>query len=133
MYTSDDPQGRQTALRLAARYLAVSLFCAFFGAVYEAFSHGVYSYFMLYAFAFPLVGGTAVFLALARGRGRMPSAPVRQLYHGGVASLTLGSLMRGVLEIYGTTNALVSAYWYAGGALCLTAVLLCAAGSRRRP
>jgi hypothetical protein len=37
--------------------LAATLFFAFFGAVYEAFGHGVYSYFMIYAFAFPPADG----------------------------------------------------------------------------
>ena len=35
-------------------YLAAALLCAFFGAVYERFSHEVYSYSMIYAFAVPL-------------------------------------------------------------------------------
>ena len=33
------------------------------GAVYEHFSFGVYSYFMIYAFAIPLAGGALPFLA----------------------------------------------------------------------
>ena len=32
-------------------------FLALFGAIYEIFSHEVYSYFMLYAFAIPLAMG----------------------------------------------------------------------------
>ena len=38
-------------------YLSVTVFSALFGAVYELFSHGVYSYCMIYAFAFPLLLG----------------------------------------------------------------------------
>lgn len=48
---------RERMARAGFFYLAVTLVCAAFGAVYEIFSHGVYSYFMLYAFAFPLCGG----------------------------------------------------------------------------
>ena len=42
-------------------YLLLALVLALFGAVYEVFSHGVYSYYMLYAFAFPLAGGALPF------------------------------------------------------------------------
>ena len=33
-------------------YLLVTILCAAFGAVYELFSHGVFSYYMLYALVF---------------------------------------------------------------------------------
>ena len=38
-------------------YAAVSAFMLLFGAVYEYFSHGVFSAFMVYAFLIPLLGG----------------------------------------------------------------------------
>ena len=63
MYTSDSD--RELALRIAVNYVAVALFCALFGAVYEIFSHEVYSYPMIYAFAIPLAGGALPFLGEA--------------------------------------------------------------------
>lgn len=42
-------------------YLAVTAACVLLGAVYETFSHGVFSYYMIYAFAFPLAGGVIPF------------------------------------------------------------------------
>lgn len=48
--------------KTALYYLFISLFCILFGAVYELFSHEVYSYFMLYAFVIPLGGGALPFL-----------------------------------------------------------------------
>jgi len=39
------------------------------------------------------------------------------LYHSGIAAITVGSLVQGVLDIYGTTNALINAYWWIGGIL----------------
>lgn len=47
--------------KTALYYLFISLFCILFGAVYELFSHEVYSYFMLYAFVIPLGGGALPF------------------------------------------------------------------------
>ena len=84
--------------------LFAALFCVLFGAVYELFSHGVYSYGMLYAFVFPLVLGVLPLLLLT-----MLRAPI--------ATLTVGSIVSGTLEIYGTTNPLTLVYWIAGGAL----------------
>ena len=115
MSTSDiDPRrGRQNpALKTAFVYLLVSLFCVFFGAVYEVFSHEVYSYYMIYAFVFPLAGGTLPFLALALFGPRKPVAG--SLYHAGIAALTISSILRGVLDIYGTSNHLIKGFWILG-------------------
>lgn len=97
--------------------LLVSLFCALFGAVYERFSHGVYSYGMLYAFAFPLVLGVLPLLLITMLHAPYPNRFVRSVSHAGIAALTVGSLVSGALEIYGTANPLTLVYWIAGGAL----------------
>lgn len=102
--------------------LLATLFCALFGAVYEAFSHGVYSYGMLYAFAFPLtLGVLPLFLILMFG-APYPNRIVRSLQQAGIAALTVGSLVSGALEIYGTTSPLTVVYWILGGALILAAI-----------
>ncbi len=125
MYTSDTDQNTRRASKTALVYLLISLFCILFGAVYELYSHGVYSYYMLYAFVFPLAGGTLPFSILNLMRGRIyPNAPARNLYHSGIAALTVGSIIRGVLDIYGTTNALTVWYWRAGFILLTAGILL---------
>ena len=63
---------RERMARAGFFYLAVTLVCAAFGAVYEIFSHGVYSYFMLYAFAFPLCGGVLPCFLFAHTRLHLP-------------------------------------------------------------
>lgn len=109
---------RKRASKTAFVYLLISLFCVLFGAVYEVYSHEVYSYFMIYAFVFPLVGGNLVFnLYLVREIKTYPNAISCNLYHSGIAAITVGSLVQGVLDIYGTTNALINAYWWIGGVL----------------
>lgn len=123
MYISDNK--KRQAVRIAGNYIAVSLFCALFGAVYELFSHEVYSYSMIYAFVIPLAGGALPFLAVAMGHiGRFPGRISRSLYHAAITTFTIGSIMKGVLEIYGTTNALLPVYWIAGGLLIAGAVAL---------
>ena len=105
--------------------LFATLFCAVFGAVYEAFSHGVYSYGMIYAFAFPLVLGVLPFMLLTMLRMPCPNRLARGVYHAGIATLTVGSIVSGVLEIYGTTNPLTLVYWIAGGILVATGIVTC--------
>lgn len=58
MFTSDNRY-----LKTSFIYLIVSIVLMIAGAVYEHFSFGVYSYFMIYAFAIPLAGGALPFLA----------------------------------------------------------------------
>ena len=101
------------------RWLSAAAFTLIFALVYEWFSHQVYSGFMLLAFLFPLLGGALPYAFLARApRRAQPGVLSRCLYDSGLAALTAGSLFRGVLEIYGTTNRLGAVYWICGAALC---------------
>lgn len=111
------------ASKTAFVYLLISLFCALFGAVYEVFSHEVYSFYMLYAFLFPLAGGTFPFLAISLFRKRYPEIVARNVYHSGIATLTVGSIIQGVLEIYGTTNRLTGLYWTVGFILLFVGIV----------
>lgn len=114
MFTSDTDINKKAG-KTAFVYLLISLFCILFGAIYELYSHEVYSFYMLYAFVFPLVGGTLSFSALSLAKVRKyPNALARNLYHSGIGTLTVGSIVEGVLEIYGTTNSKTQVYWYIG-------------------
>ena len=97
--------------------LIAALFCALFGAVYEVFGHGVYSYGMIYAFVFPLTFGVLPLYLIESLRAPYPGKALRWLWHAGIATLTVGSIVSGVLEIYGTTNPLTIVYWILGTAL----------------
>lgn len=125
MFISDTDTQKNQILKVGFSYLLVSLFCVLFGAVYEHFSHEVYSYYMIYAFAFPLVCGTLPLYALALGKIKcLPGRLTLNLYNAGIAAFTVGSIFKGVLDIYGTTNALLNVYWYLGTALCGAGILL---------
>ncbi len=91
---------------------------------------------MLYAFAVPLVGGVLPFFSLAfSDRLPKPHRAALNLYHSGIASLTVGCVFQGVLEIYGTTNSLIKVYWITGFGFLTVAVILylvgCMAGNKR--
>ena len=119
MFTSDKLLKRHLFYNLAG-----AAFLAVFGAVYEVFSHGVYSYCMLYAFAFPLVLGVLPLYLVGTRPAPLPKRVCLGLYHAGIATLTVGSLILGALEIYGTTSPLIVVYWIAGAALTLLGGLL---------
>ena len=125
LYTSDIELNRKRASKTAFVYLLVSLFFVLFGAVYEIYSHEVYSYYMLYAFTVPLIGGTLVFSILSFLKmQKYPNAIADNLYHSGIVTLTVGSVVQGVLEIYGTTNALLEYYWSVGTVLIVIGVIV---------
>lgn len=113
MYTSDKKE-----IKNAAVYLLISLALALFGAVYEHFSFGVYSNFMIYAFAIPLIGGTGMYLLrYLRGQKALLGLADSWLYHAAIATFTVGSVIHGILAICGRPNSLTIVYLIAGIAL----------------
>lgn len=98
----------------------MTVFFILFGAVYEQFSHGVYSSGMIYAFTLPLIAGLLPVLGMIRQQRSVPEGALL-LWHCGLAAFTLWMTFCGVLEIYGTTNRLTVVYPVVGLLLCLTA------------
>ena len=106
MYTSDIKRELKTGII----YLSGSLIIAAAAAVYGLFSHGVYSYFMTYAFMIPLLGGAMPHLVAALKEKSLPGWVREDILLAVIATLTTGSLLKGALDIYGTTNRLLIAY-----------------------
>ena len=102
--------------------VAGSLFLALFGAVYELFSHGVVSYFMVYAFAIPLALGVLPY-GLMLLSGNLPGERFLFFRNVAIATLSVGSLFKGVLEIYGTTNGKAVVYLIAGVLLLIISMI----------
>jgi len=134
--TSDIKANKEKATKVAFTYFLISLFWALFGGIYEIFSHEVYSFYMIYAFAIPLVMGTLPFwiygmsgrdskdLEDESGSGhKYPNSVTLNLYHAAIATLTIGSIMKGVLDIYGTTNSLIKIYPSVGAVLLAMAAI----------
>lgn len=112
MYTSEHSQ--KVLINYGFMYSLFTVFLALFGAVYEKFSHEVYSCYMIYAFAIPLVLGVFPALCLLRLKKRAPEGVAADIWHFGVITLAVGSVFKGALDIYGTTNRLVIIYPAAG-------------------
>ncbi len=102
-------------------YLYFTLFLVLFQIVYSIFSHGVGSLYMKLAFLFPLVLGVFISLlyTFGPGEGRLAS-DFRQM---GIVSLSIGSILHGVFDIYGSEAALVSVFFYAGAILVLVSFI----------
>lgn len=142
MYTSDIEKSLKTGMR----YLVASLIIAAAAAVYGLFSHGVYSYYMTYAFMIPLLAGAMPHLISAlnmarngedrsisdnktNGIGTYFSEDARIAV---IAALTIGSLMKGVLDIYGTTNKLLIAYPVIAALVVAASVLIAKKGATKK-
>ena len=105
------------------KYLYMSIFCGIFGLIYEHFSHNVYSGFMLFSFLIPLISTILCFI-MYKSKGRIHNRVNNNLLFASTITLTLGSLLKGVLDIYGTTNKLVIIYLYLGIGLLIINLIL---------
>lgn len=109
------------SVKIVLRYVLVTVFCACFGFIYEQFSHEVLSNWMIYFFLWPLIGGVVPFSILLKfNQLTYPNDWCRLFYHSSIATLTIGSCMKGVLEIYGTSSKLLTVYDWVG--LCIFCV-----------
>ena len=97
-------------------------FLALFGAIYELFSHGVTSYYMIYAFAVPLIMGVLPYEMMLI-KNIFPGKTFADIWNTAIATLSVGCVFKGVLEIYGTTNRLIIVYPIAGTILILISFL----------
>lgn len=110
---------RRWLVRTALIFLLVSAACIAATNIYALFGHGVCSASMDTMFKYPLWMGTAPFSLLAalgkRLRRRRFPRLAFNLYNSGIAALTSGAMLYGILEIAGTSSAyqplLMAAGW----------------------
>ena len=134
LYTSESENIKD--IRTALIYLIIWMYLAAAGAVYEHFSFGVYSYYMIYAFAVPLIGGTLPFMLRymhgVKQSGYHSEKHIStakqylsaELYHAAIASLTVGSIIQGILAICGRPNSLTFGYLIAAAVLLAASTAL---------
>lgn len=113
--------GTDAVFKHAMGELFFAAFCAFFGAVYEAFSFGVFSFFMIYAFSVPLA--TAILLFVMYKREKTPPKRFMDLLHMTSVTAALGFIATGVVEIYGSDNRLLWVYPFLGAGLFLATLI----------
>jgi peptidoglycan/LPS O-acetylase OafA/YrhL len=105
-------------------FLAIALLCAIINWIYGRYSHGVHSDYMTFMFAYPLLGGAAVYLLIGTlSKARLPGRFAINIYNSGIATLTVGSALSGVFAIAGTSSPYQPVFMIAGIAMVSLGVL----------
>nr|WP_315050911.1 hypothetical protein [uncultured Lachnoanaerobaculum sp.] len=105
-------------------YFGISIFVFIFGQIYEYFSHGVYSSYMMIAFLIPFIGLFIPSLLNNLILKRKITDNVTLPWKCGIATLTVGSIYKGILEIYGTSGTFEHVYLIIGSLLCIIATIV---------
>lgn len=95
------------------RFYIYTLSCIIFSFIYEIFSHGVLSYFMILSFIFPLIGLIEIIIL------KKINIKSHSLFKSSLLTFTLYFILKGILEIYGTTNKLITIYLILGFSLLI--------------
>ena len=95
-------------------YLIVTAGCFIGSLIYEHFSHGVVSIFMLWACVVPFAAGIIKIL--------LDKVLNKTIYRAGWITVLVYSYMRGVLEIYGTTSDYLPVFLYVGIGMILLSI-----------
>lgn len=104
-------------------YTVESLLVLVIGAVYELFSHQVYSPFMYLMFMIPLMLGVLPNLAARLlDKSFITSKDAKTAYKLGILTLIFGSFLKGVLDIYGTSSVYPILYLPVAGLLLIVAL-----------
>ena len=80
----------KTMLKQILMQLIFTICFAFFGSIYERFSHEVYSYYMMYAFSIPLVMGALPYSLMAL-KQYQPDKSFLHLWNSAIITFTIGS------------------------------------------
>ncbi|NQM12709.1 hypothetical protein HO422_00870 [Streptococcus suis] len=111
-------------------YLAMTAFLFIFSRIYESLSYGEVSVFMHYMFCATLVGGILL-LGLLQVKPSL-SRITYNLWNSGIATITAGCLLRGIINLSGRSTTLDQPYWYVGaGFLALSLITLFISDTRR--
>ena len=98
-------------------YSKVTIFLIILNYIYSLFSHNVSSDYMTYMFVYPLLGGLLVnlFLIIDEKITRMKLYYIGKfVLNYGIATLVVGSFIKGVFEIAGTDSIYLVYYFYLG-------------------
>lgn len=108
-------------------YILLGSFTILVNQVYGIFGHGVSSDAMTWMFLYPLVGG-GVYLLLGLLLPNISQFSGYRLfcntYNSGIAALTTGSLLKGIMEIAGTNSSYLKYYYLIGYVMLVIAFVL---------
>lgn len=108
-------------------YLIISILCMAVNKIYALFGHGVSSDAMTWMFLYPLIGGLLFYLLikmLIKGISQISGyRAFYNIYNSGIAILTVGSFLKGVLDIAGTSSQYTVLYFEIGW-VCIAVSLM---------
>lgn len=117
-------------------YLILAFAAVLTDNIYALFGHGVRSASMTWMFLYPLLGGALVYLLIELLIPRLSAAAGFRLscnlYNSGIALLTVGNFLRGILEIAGTESAYVPVFSIAGWGFAAAGMVRFLSASFRR-
>ena len=93
-------------------YLIISIFFFLFSRIYVSLSYGEYSFFMNTLSLVPLIGG-GLLVGLLLVQPNLSRVSFN-LWNSGVAVLTAGFLLRGIINLSGRSTTLDWPYWLIG-------------------
>ncbi|MFZ2305538.1 MAG: hypothetical protein WAV75_08310 [Streptococcus suis] len=111
-------------------YLAMAAFLFIFSRIYESLSYGEVSVFMHYMFCPTLVGGILL-LDLLQVKPNL-SRITYNLWNSGIATITAGCLLRGIINLSGRSTTLDQPYWYVGAGFLVLSLITLFISDRRR-
>ena len=97
-----------------------SIFCLIFGFIYELYSHNVYSIYMGLSFIIPLLLAILLFIVYKLNiKLNIKSIILLNLL---MITITMYSIVKGILDIYGTSNSLINIYLYSSIILVILSI-----------
>lgn len=107
--------------KTAVVYTLITVFFFIFSRIYEHFSFGETSVYMHWLFGVPLIGGVVllIFQKLIPNLSRLSL----NLWNSAVATIAVGVLFRGIVNLSGRSTTLDLPYWYVGIGLAGLALL----------
>lgn len=94
-------------------YLAITGSLFIFQYIYHLFSHGIVSSSLHWVWLVPLIGGSGVVL-FSNLLGTLKNRLAFNLYNSGLASCATGMILKGILEISGTSSPYLFLYLTVG-------------------
>ncbi|HFI0343602.1 TPA: hypothetical protein ACGOV5_001296 [Streptococcus suis] len=125
---TNQTSGRTT--RTFITYLATTAFLFIFSRIYESLSYGEVSVFMHYMFCVTLIGG-GLLLGLLTIKPNL-SRLTFNLWNSGVATITAGFLLRGIINLSGRSTTLDQPYWFVGAGFLVLALISIFLGGNQR-
>lgn len=120
----DTSNKHSAARKIGISYIVLTVAAVIIEKIYRQFGHGVTSPAMTWMFLYPLAGGLLIYLV---GRAKAATAErfrcFSNLYHSGIATLTVGDFLKGVLEIAGTDSVWLPYFYIIGFVMVLFGIL----------